>query len=117
MVELRRLRSQFRRASMELGIEVREDHEVRLSAAPAVVVPIFVPKFGAEKGTLVVSDFDEIKGCADELVRAGYGYCVLDEPRAGEDYAQDVFVDILSDWGWAGAESERPLWLASGLRA
>ena len=112
MSTFNRLRAHFRRASADLDIEIREDHEVQLTSGYRLVVPIFVPWFGGEKGTVVVPEYGEIEGGADELVNEGYGYSVLDEPREDEGYTREVFIDILSDWGWSGSSSARPQWVS-----
>ena len=111
MTNFSRLRVHFRRASADLDVEIREDHEIQLASGYRMVVPIFVPSFGGKRGTVVVSDLGEIEGHADELVNEGYGYSVLDEPSEDEAYACDVFIDVLSDWGWSGSSSARPRWM------
>jgi hypothetical protein len=60
---------------------------------------------------LVVADYSESlrTGWAEEAVQAGYGFSVLGEPS--DEYDRDVFIELLSEWGWHGPESERPAWL------
>ena len=60
---------------------------------------------------LVVADYDNLEGCADELVEAGYGFSVMDEPGNDEDYDREAFVGVLADWGWSGDVSASPKWL------
>ena len=39
---------------------------------------------------------------------------VMGEPEGDEEYDRDVYIEVLSDWGWFGSDSERPVWLSSG---
>ena len=107
-----RLRGQWRSAGEDLGFGVVEDFELRLSSGKRILVPVLVPCFGAINGMLVVTAFDQLEGATDELVEAGYGYSVMDEPREGEEYDRESFIDILVDWGWSGEASASPKWLS-----
>lgn len=59
---------------------------------------------GAANGMLVVCNYDEVRAYADELIQAGYGYSVLDEPLANETFDLDTYRDMFLDWGWSGVE-------------
>lgn len=107
-----RLRQQWHSAGDDLGFDVVEDFELLLSSGKRISVPVLVPCFGASNGMLVVTTIDQLEGVTDELVEAGYGYAVMDEPREGEEYDREAFIDVLVDWGWSGEESASPKWLS-----
>ena len=105
------LLAQWRKVANDLGIEVVGPFEAILVSGARVRVPLLVRCFGGAKGMLVLSDYSLVENQTDEIVQAGYGYSVLSEPDAGEEYDRDVFIEMLGDWGWWGPESERPAWL------
>ena len=47
---------------------------------------------------LVFSSYNEVSDYADELIRAGYGFSVLDDPRPDEEFDLDSFKDMFADW-------------------
>ncbi len=47
---------------------------------------------------VLVTDFDDIRDLADDLVAAGYGYSCLGEP-SGRPLDRDAVADMLEDWG------------------
>jgi hypothetical protein len=61
---------------------------------------------------LIFEDFDQVGSFVDELLRAGYGFSVLGAPAENEEFDPDSFKHIILDWGWSGADQERPRWLA-----
>jgi len=61
---------------------------------------------------IVVNRLDELKGVESELVNIGYGYSVLDEPSASEEYELDSYVDMFSDWGWGLHNEPKPGWMS-----
>lgn len=53
-------------------------------------------------GMLVFRSYDDVRNFGDGLMRAGYGYTVLDEPRADESFDLNSFAEMFRDWGWRG---------------
>jgi hypothetical protein len=103
-----RLPAEWREVADDLELEIVTPHEVILPSGSRILAPVFVRYFGGPKGMLVVSD-DSVVDWSDEIVQAGYGFSVLGEPN--HEYDRDVFIEVLSEWGWWGPESERPAWL------
>lgn len=88
------------KADMAYVVNIGDGHEVRAIAR--------IRGLGAEHGMLVVRSYDEVRPFTDKLTRAGYGYSVLDEPRAEELFSLDSFKEMFLDWGWFGAEKDHP---------
>ena len=105
-----RLPAKWKRVANDLGLEIVSPYEVILPSGSRIRAPVLVRHIGGPKGILVVSD-DSIVDWSDEIVQAGYGFSVLSEPEPSDEYDLDVFIELLSDWGWYGPESERPAWL------
>jgi hypothetical protein len=106
-----RLLASWKHAANDLGIEVSGPYDVVLPTGARFQVPVLVRNFGGSKGMLVLSDYAIVKDWSDEVVQAGYGYSIMSEPEAGEEYARDVFIEVLADWGWRGPMSGKPVWL------
>jgi len=48
---------------------------------------------------------------ADAIAALGFGFSVVEPPRKVDDIeTRASLVAMLRDWGWAGAEAERPSW-------
>ena len=56
---------------------------------------------GAPNGMLIVSNFDAVRSHLRDLERAHYGFSVLDEPSAKEEFDLNGYKDMFRDWGWA----------------
>ncbi len=98
-------------ASEDLGIQVVAPFSLILSSGNQIKVALLVRNFGANKGMLIVGKNSEINPYTDELIREGYGYSVLGDPRAGEQYSKEVFIELLREWEWTGTETQKPVWL------
>jgi hypothetical protein len=70
-----------------------------------------LPDLGAPMGMLIVRSYDEIATCSKELISAGYGYSVLDEPSPGEEFDSQSFRTMFRDWGWSGELGKKPGWM------
>ena len=62
---------------------------------------------GARNGMLIVRNYEDVRPYAEVLVRAGYGYSVLDEPRSDEEFDLELFRRMFLDWGWSGNSGDR----------
>lgn len=87
-------------ADFAFVVEVGSGHEVRAIAR--------IRNLGAINGMLVFLNYDDIRPYVDELLQAGYGYAVLDEPRANEAFDLDSFKEMFLDWGWSGPGALMP---------
>ena len=83
--------------SEALGLTIQLSFKVELSDG-SVTVPVLLEGFGANKGMLLVTDFDLIHHVEDELVNLGYGYSCLDDVR-WEPIDRESIEEMLRDWG------------------
>ncbi len=60
---------------------------------------------------LIFRSYGEIQPYAEEIVRSGYGYSILDEPRPDENFDLESFKEMFFDWGWTGEASSKPFWM------
>ena len=107
------LAEHWRAAAADLGIEVVTPFGCSTSSGTALRFPVLVRGFGAPRGMLIHTRWAQLEDVKDELVRAGFGYAVMSDPREGGTYRREVMIDVLADWGWSGAPERRPAWLAS----
>ena len=94
-----------------LGVEVRGPLRITLPDGTQLQAGLHVPRFGAEKGTLVFSDTSLLHHY-EELLSMGYSYSIFGTPCEGDDISDADMVDILKDWGWCGPADERPNWIS-----
>ena len=106
-----RLLVKWKSAGADLGVEVVGPFELELPSGVRIRAPVLVRCFGAPEGMLLLTDFGLVMDLTDEILQAGYGFSIMSEPSEGEEYSRDVAVEVLADWGWTGAESDRPAWL------
>jgi len=86
-----------------------------------IVVPyVLTLKHGEQvQADLLVKDFgpmlvateaaaETFRRLGDQIATEGYGYSMF----CGEElpYDREHFIEILTDWGWTGAEDRRPAW-------
>lgn len=83
--------------SEHLGLDIRLSYEIELGDR-RLVVPVLLEGYGAEKGMVLLTDYDLIKDVTKELVRPGYGYSCLSEPLPGPIGWSGV-ENMLRDWG------------------
>ena len=80
-----------------LGLNIQLSYEIELGDR-RLTVPVLLEGFGADKGMLLVTDFDLIRDVAEELVNLGYGFSCLSEPLSGPIDWKSV-EEMLRDWG------------------
>jgi len=79
--------------------------------AEVSTVVALIQKVGAPNGMLVFRTSDDIEAFRSLLRDAGYGYSVLEEPWAGEQFDLNSFQDMFRDWGWSGSPESKPDWM------
>jgi len=100
----------WRAASQDLGLRLEAPFRLALDSGETVVARPLVRDFGAANGMLIVANYSDLRPHVAALVAAGFGYSCLSEPSAGDEYDRELFVEMLKDWGWSGAEHLRPFW-------
>jgi hypothetical protein len=99
------LQDWFLRAAAVHGLQVDLDVTILLPSGQVVCAPIHLHGVGAKRGMLVATRWKDIEAAADELVEAGYGYSVMDEPASDQDELAP-FQDLLDDWGVKESEPQ-----------
>jgi hypothetical protein len=101
------------RAADSLGLVVERDYEVVLPGHPKTHVAARVLNVGGRMGMLIFERYEDAKHLADQLVGAGYGYTVLDQPRPNEAFDLESYREMAADWGWSGPIDSKPNWFNS----
>ena len=98
------------RIAARFGLKVQIPFEVDL-AGERLTVPVLLEEFGARRGMLLVTSYQDIEAVTQRLVGAGFGYSCLDD-SPDPDLDESQIVDMLRDWGWSGSR-EAPNWYAA----
>ena len=101
----------WQKAASDLGLQLISPFCLLLGSGHQLDAIVLIKQFGATKGMLVFGDYQEVAPYVDEVVAAGYGFSVLDEPLKNEEYNKEEYVDLLKDWGWSGEKESSPDWL------
>jgi hypothetical protein len=101
------------RACAELNLRIDFDYHVPLPAGQGIVAIARIRDLGAPNGMLIFGTYARVRTVSSQIVSASYGYSVLDEPRADEDFDLDGFKEVFIDWGWAGDVASKPVWMGS----
>lgn len=105
-----RVSDAWRRAATDLGIDVVAPYEVvDETTGVSARALAFVPRFGSQAGTLVISSAASNLGCSTWARDRGAFLSIVNE-GAYADYDREVFVDTLNDWGWFGDAQRAPAW-------
>ena len=101
----------WQKAASDLGLQITAPFSLILGSGNSLEVILLVHQFGAAKGMLVFTSYDAVAPYINEIVDAGYGFSVLDDPKEDEDYDKEDFIELLADWGWSGETEAQPDWL------
>jgi hypothetical protein len=94
-------------AAKRFGLRVQIPFEIAVGSE-RLTVPVLLEEFGAQRGMLLVTRYEDMAPFADRLVNAGFGYSCLDESPTA-DLDEPLIVAILRDWGWSGS-GDPPAW-------
>jgi len=83
--------------SERFGLEIQLSYAVELGDRK-LSMPVRLLGFGAEKGMLLVTDYDLIRDVTEQLVNCGYGYSCLAEPLSAP-LSWEYVEEMLKDWG------------------
>lgn|GEM_PF-1481320 len=106
-----RLQSDLSKVCGELGLRIVIPFKLTCSDDLEIVGKALLPQLGALNGTIILTDFSDVKGKEDELRALGYTASVLTEPSDEEDYDLDGWIEMFADWGWAAIAEPKPDWL------
>ncbi len=112
------LQDQWRCFARRRGLRIEAPFAVKVQGE-TITVPVLLRDFGADRGMLLVTDWDLISRYADSLVELGFGYSCLFEPdeeyRSGERGDDAGLLACLADWGWSG-DGPAPSWYREATR-
>jgi hypothetical protein len=94
------LQEQLTRACEALGLTWDLNYTATLSSGSQIRAEVRIKGLGADKGMLIVTDYDDIRDIEQELVGGGYGYSVLSELSPDEDFDLQDYREMFEDWGW-----------------
>jgi hypothetical protein len=106
-----KLLKEFETARDDLDIELIAPFELNLGNNTKIRAEFLVKNFGARNGMLIVKDYETVAPYLKPIADLGYGFSVLEEPSGNSVYDREVFVELLSDWGWSGDKGAKPSWL------
>ena len=110
---MNRMQEWLARAAEELNVRVLVGYEVPLTDGGKLPSQALFPDFGSALGTLVFRSQDEVNAEARrELIKRGFGMSTFSEPLPNEEFDIESYKEMLSEWGWASEERNRPDWLA-----
>lgn len=101
----------WRNAAIDLRLQLVVPFCLELASGHEIKALFLVKYFGAPNGMLVFGCYEDVSPYIDEVVKAGYGFSVLDEPLENEEYDKDECIEVLADWGWGGNMEDKPDWL------
>lgn len=96
------------RACDTLGLQADFPFFVDFGSGLKVRAIARIRNLGSRNGMLVFLNYDDVRPYADKILRAEYGYSVLDEPSANEVFDLDSFKEMFLDWGWSGPDESMP---------
>ena len=90
------------RACTLSGLKIDVGYVAMINEKSSISTVARIQGLGGEKGMLVFGRLDDVREHAGEVVEAGYGYTVLDEPTDDEVFDLVSYQDMFKDWGWRG---------------
>lgn len=99
----------FVQEAKELGLEVVSPYVITDTSGESVTFPALLPKFGSQKGMLVLP-IPYSKKSVELATANGFGYSGI-EYSSESTGDRESFIDMLRDWSWTGAKEETPEWL------
>jgi hypothetical protein len=95
----------------QLGLRIVIPFKLTLREGWEINAKALLPQLGARNGTLIVTDFSDVKGKEEELRVLGYTASVMTEPFDEKGDELDDWIEVFSEWGWAAKEEPKPNWL------
>jgi hypothetical protein len=105
------IQQEWKRAADELGFKIQTPFALTLPSGNSIEAELLISDFGGEKGLLIFTDYEKIKPFVGELRLNGFHCSIIGESSSNQEFEIESFIDCLSDWGWSGAEADRPVWL------
>lgn len=107
-----KLQTFLQRACHELGLAIIIPFSLNVRDGVTINALALLPQLGWSRGMIIVSRLKDLCGVHSELDGLGYGYSVLSEPMAWEEFDIESHVEMFSDWGWNGDLKGKPSWMS-----
>lgn len=105
------LAERLRRACAELGLRAELGFKLTLPNGREVDIDVRLADLGGPNGMLVLRSYDDIEEYAQAIIDMGYGFSVMSDFGRDEGFDIESFREIFADWGWGGAEEDKPAWM------
>ncbi len=79
-----------------------------------LVFPVLLRAFGAPKGMILVTRYEDVRPYTYRLGTLGYGYSCLSEPNLKHAEDDIALIEMLQEWGWYGTHPP-PAWLSKRM--
>ncbi len=114
MKTLENVQNAWRTAAHELGFDFIAPYELEADGR-TYLYHGFVPDFGGDHGALFIAreTFDGSIGDAPRVASEAGFFCSQINASEYGRYQRDVFIEVLSDWGWIRKNKTPPDWLAA----
>lgn len=79
---------------------------------------ILFKNFGNRNGTIVLNSLDKLNCIQDSFYKQfkNYNIAIFDYNLLNYDTdIREAIIEMLSEWGWAGPEKEKPSWLLENI--
>jgi hypothetical protein len=103
----------WHKAADDLGLEITAPFNLSLSSGCKLEAILLIHQFGGAKGMLIFTNYGDVEPYVNEIVDAGYGFSILDEPGEHEEYNKEEYIELLTDWGWCGDNDSWPVWFGN----
>lgn len=101
-MEFTKFQREWKEIAKRFQLDLCIPHHVQLDDQK-LEFPVLLKDFGAIKGMLLLTNYNEIVDIKDRLVEHGYGYSCLSEPSDDDQIHEETVIEILKDWGWVGS--------------
>ena len=98
-------------AATKLNLSIEFDFVLTLPSGNTIPTDLLVKDFGAEKGMLIVHDYNVVCEWVNEISELGYGFSVMDLPLDDEEFSEEDFISLLSDWGLSKESKNKYTWI------
>jgi hypothetical protein len=114
MKTIENVQNAWRTAAHELGFDFIAPYELEADGR-TYLYHGFVRDFGGDHGTLFIAHetFNESFGDAPRVASEAGFFCSQINASVYGRYQRDVFIEVLSDWGWTRKDKTPPDWLAA----
>ena len=90
------------RAAQASKLEVQRNFTIVFPNGLLLTSLIRIAGVGGRNGMLIFDSYEVVKAHANDLIEAGYGYSVMDEPGDAEIFDLSALQEMFVEWGWQG---------------